>query len=267
MTLGEALREGARAAGHRAALLLLRASAGDAYVHGDRPLSPAQAAEYAALLARLAGGEPLQYVLGEWDFCGIAFKVDKRALIPRPETELLALAAARALGGGPKDICDACAGGGCVGLAAVCADGGRHRLTLADICPDALALAGENARMLAGRHQSEVRLARWDLLAGAGGMFDVVVSNPPYIRSGDMEGLPPGVKDYEPRIALDGGPQGLCLYERLLPQAYAALRPGGRLLLEIGPPEAAETARRAGFGNVEVLRDYAGRERIVAAER
>jgi len=222
-----------------------------------------QARVFFNALERRVSGEPLQYILGEWDFYGLTFKVDKRALIPRPETELLV---EEVLALNPLRVLDICTGSGCiaVSLAVFLKDA---EITAVDISADALALARENAEWHGVAHR--VRFVQSDLAGGLlrepGQGFDAIVSNPPYIPTGELHGLQTEVRDFEPHLALDGGVDGMDLYRKLLPQAKALLRPGGALFLEIGPGGVGELATAAGFGAVRIKKDYSGLDRVVIA--
>lgn len=233
----------------------------------DTVLGPEQQSRWRALEDRVAAGEPLQYVLGEAWFWGRCFKADRRALIPRPETEELVqrvLDDAELWAKPGPVVADVGTGTGCIALT-LAAERPRARLLGLDISPDALALARENEQRLglAGR----VDWQSGDLLAGLPpASLDAVVSNPPYIASGQIATLAEEVRGHEPRLALDGGPDGLDLIRRLAVQARLALRPRGRVWMEIGD-EQGEAARHllaeAGFARVEIRRDLSGQTRMV----
>ena len=217
-------------------------------------------------LQRVAKGEPVQYVLGQWDFRKLTLKVDRRALIPRPETELLVdlvLKSPQVKKGAKPLVVDVGTGTGCIilSLAKELRDGVFVGL---DISPEALSLAKENAALtgLDGR----VLFAESD---GCGefdpASVDVLVSNPPYIPSHVVDGLDPHIREHEPRLALDGGPDGLDVYRALLLDAVMVLKPGGGLFFEIGDEQG--TAMRDmldeyGFAEVAIIQDYAGRDRF-----
>ena len=232
----------------------------------ETPLAPAQAAALEALLARRLQREPLAYVLGRREFHGLDFRVTADVMVPRPETETLvdeALAWARARPA-PVTIADVGTGSGCIAvtLAVRLPDA---RLLAADVSPAALAVAGENARRhgVAGR----VRLHSGHLLQPLPAPVDLIVANLPYIPSGRIDGLQREVRDYEPRSALDGGPDGTDLLRPLLRQAGAYLRPGGAVMLEIDEVQGAtmtEEARSAfPAASVRVLPDLSGRDRVL----
>ena len=286
MRLSEAVDFGSNLISRRDTVHVLQSVTGcsreDILIRGDIEIGKNLVAEFRQKIRRAADGEPLQYVLGKWDFCGTPFIVDNRALIPRPETELLVEAVINYVGsrrGSPDshgtdskvraspaptekerlDILDVCAGGGCIGLSIAKLTGFWHNVTLADISEDALALARENSL----RIHPNITLIQSDLLDNVHGEFDIIVSNPPYIKGGDMESLPENVKNYEPHLALDGGPDGLGIYRRLIPQCLTKLKPGGKLILEIGPTDAMEIMQNTGFMDIEIQKDYAGIDRIL----
>lgn len=215
-----------------------------------------------ALAEERLKGRPLWYILGSTDFYGCEIKTDERALIPRPETELLAELAVKAAKEGDA-LLDMCTGSGCiaVALAKYCAD--RHvSVTAADKSTEALALAAENA----AANGAEVRLLESDLFASVEGTFDIIVCNPPYVKRGDLADLQREVRDYEPLSALDGGEDGLDFYRRLAAEAPAHLKEGGMLLVECGAGQARDVAQLfCSFARVSIIRDYAGIERFVRA--
>ncbi len=238
--------------------------------HGEG-LSEADGAATDADLARLAAGEPLQYILGDTPFHGLILKTDRRALIPRPETEWLVdqVLACPAIWSGPEPrLIDVGTGTGCIALALAAARP-EARLLALDVDVDALALARENRDQLGLSGRVDLRTG--DLLAGlpAGGV-DAVVSNPPYIATAVCGTLDRHVRDHEPRLALDGGADGLAVIRRLAPQARACLKPDRPLWLEIGFDQGVAVAailRDAGYERVEVLRDAAGHDRAVCGWR
>ena len=229
-------------------------------IRGDLPLCEKNFADFEQKIKRLTEGEPLQYVLGKWDFCGIEFFVDKRALIPRPETELLVEAVLNSIKGKQQlDILDVCTGSGCIGLSIAKLTEFMHNVVLADISEQALSLAKENCLKLG----VNIKLIHSDLLGSVKGIFDIIVSNPPYITGCDMESLPENIKNFEPPLALDGGADGLDIYRRLIPQSFEKLRPKGMLFLEIGSVQAAEIMLASGFTDIKIHKDYAGIDRIL----
>jgi release factor glutamine methyltransferase len=254
---------------------------------GRLALTEAQASVFRDLVARRAALEPVAYLIGHKEFFGIDFLIDRRALMPRPETELLvelALGCARRLTaddrpptstidgqllvvGGRSSVVIADVGTGSGAIAVALA---LHlpevQIAALDISPDALALARQNVERhgLAGR----VRLLRGNLLDPLAAPVDLIVSNPPYTILAEID---EGVRRYEPYQALDGGVDGLDVYRRLLNQAPAKLHPDGVLLLEIGATQAAavtELARRAfPDATIRVYRDLAGLDRVVVIDK
>ncbi len=235
------------------------------YLQFDRPLGEGERAPLRELVKRRAAREPLQHILGCIEFHGRSFLCDKRALIPRPETERLveiALEIARTKSS-PRTILDIGTGSGVIAVtlalelsdAAVCAT---------DISPDALALAGENAT----KHGCEQRVAftAADLLPPDTALFDLIVANPPYIPSGEIEGLSEEVR-HDPLLALDGGADGLDVIRRLVDAAPERLAPGGALLLEIGAGQEKDVAALLSarkFRDISITSDYQGIPRFAA---
>lgn len=224
-------------------------------------------------MARLVKGEPIQYVLGEWDFRTLTLKCDRRALIPRPETEELVT---RVLGylnteiqrrrGGL--IVDVGTGTGAIVLSLAKEFRGEAAFLGTDVSEDAIALAKENAVRcgLADRVKFVVADGLDDFDEPQ--CVDVIVSNPPYIETAVCETLDPRVKDFEPRLALDGGTSGLDFYERYLSDAVNLLKPGGAVFFEIGENQG-EAVRQlmfdCGFNDIRIEKDYAGHDRYAMA--
>ena len=225
-------------------------------------------------MARLVKGEPLQYVLGEWDFRHLTLSCDRRALIPRPETEglvslaLADLSARRDAGGPIPLVVDVGTGTGAIALSIAKEFAGEVALLGTDVSEDAIALAKENA----------VRCGLSDCVkfAVADGLddfdepecLDMIVSNPPYVESAVCETLDPRVRDWEPRLALDGGESGLDFYERYLADAMNLLKPGGSVHFEIGESQGAALRRLMsdfGFEEISIDKDLSGRDRYASA--
>lgn len=223
-----------------------------------------------ALIGRRAAGEPLQYITGEQYFMGLRFCVDPSVLIPRPETELLASKAIEFLlaEDNGKSVLDLCTGSGAlaVSIAKACP---RASVTASDISADALACAKQNARALGVADR--VNFVKSDLFAAfergaCGGPFDLIVTNPPYIRTGDFTALPSEIREHEPVTALDGGIDGLDFYRRIASGARGCMQPGACLMLEIGADqtEAVTTIfSGAGFASIETFRDLNGLDRMI----
>jgi release factor glutamine methyltransferase len=253
-----------------AELLLMRLLGCDrAYLltHPDAVLSAEQAVMYESWLRRRAAHEPIQYILGEQEFFGHTFTVTPDVLIPRPETEHLVEALLERV---PHDqrlrIADIGTGSGAIAVALACSLP-QAQLTAVDISEAALAVATQNA---CAHHVAErIRFLQSDLLSAiAGECFDAIVSNPPYVAEIDWGSLEPQVIDYEPATALFAGPSGLDVYERLIPQAHAALKPGGWLLMEIGLGQRdAVAGLLSGWKNVSFVDDLQDIPRVACAQR
>ncbi|HAL92073.1 MAG TPA: peptide chain release factor N(5)-glutamine methyltransferase [Verrucomicrobia bacterium] len=220
-------------------------------------------------VGRLATDEPVQYVIGETDFMGLRIRCDPRALIPRPETEGLVGCAEEFLRGRkrPSVVVDVCTGTGCIACA-LATRVPEARVLATDISPAALELARINARELG----ADVEFRQADLLEGvADASADLVVSNPPYVSTGECGRLPRTVRDFEPRLALDGGRDGLQAISRLVSGAARVLTSEGRLMMEIGDDQAgavSEILCKTDLLKFLGLRsDCAGRERIAIARR
>lgn len=238
------------------------------YLRFDTLLDESQLAPLRSGIKRLAAGEPLQYVVGDTEFMGHRFKADSRALIPRPDTETLVecVLACEALWARPRPaIVDVGTGSGCVVISVALARPGANYVAV-DLSPDALALAQANALLNAC---GSIAFRVNDLLAGVdAGTLDAVMANLPYIASDVCRGLPHHIRQHEPLLALDGGPDGLTVVRRLIEEAWARLKPDGRLFLEIGFDQAAavvECLQQRGYVGINVARDLAGRDRVVQA--
>jgi release factor glutamine methyltransferase len=228
----------------------------------DQALDEEERRRLSSLVERRRAREPLAYVLGEWGFRGLTLKVDRRVLIPRPETEVLVeRCLARLEGLAEPRVLDVGVGSGAIALAIAEEHPGAHVLAV-DRSRDALAVAEENLGRAAVN--GRVRFRQGDLLAGIAGPFDLVVSNPPYVTAEDFESLQPEIRLYEPRDALVGDGVG----EDVADDARSILAPGGWLLLECGDGQAdglAGNLERLGYVKVTTTRDLAGRKRVVEA--
>jgi release factor glutamine methyltransferase len=231
------------------------------YVNFEKPLSEAELAACRALVARRAKREPLQYILGSQEFCGLDFAVTPAVLIPRHDTEVL-VAEAVSRAGTARSVLDIGVGSGCIAVA-LARQLPAARVWGVEQSAAALALAQENAARLG----VEVTLFEGSLFEPfPGERFDLIVSNPPYIPSTDLDDLQPEVRDFEPRAALDGGPDGLAFYRRIVPAAPEYLNPGGWLMVEVGIDQAeAVTAMfaGAGFGELFTAKDPSLIDRVV----
>jgi release factor glutamine methyltransferase len=237
----------------------------------DAGLAPAIQRLLESQVNRLSAREPLQYIQAEAEFMGRVFMTDRRSLIPRPETEQLVeivLACAPLWKLPHPAIADVGAGGGCIVISlALARPQGCYQAIDRD--PAALELARENVGRLDVR--SRIRFTTGDLLDGLSpASLDAVVSNPPYVRTEDWARLPPIIRDHEPRLALDGGADGLAVIRPLLAQAIHVLRPAGRLFLEIGESQEEAVRRelaKHGFQEIAVRPDNAGKTRFASARR
>ena len=208
-----------------------------------------------------ASGRPLWYILGDTDFYGYTIKVDERVLIPRPETEELVAFAAQEIKPESR-VLDLCTGSGAIAIAVKLKTSAN--VTASDISECALELAAQNAE----NNKADVTFIKSDMFAEIDGKFDVIISNPPYIPAADIEGLDKSVKDYEPRIALDGGADGLDFYRIIAKGAVNKLNEGGKLFLEVGIGQAEDVKKlleQAGFNTVEIRKDISGIERMIKA--
>lgn len=221
-----------------------------------------------ALVQRRLAGEPVAYIVGEWEFYGIPLDISSDVLIPRADTEVLAergILKAKAAGEGAR-VLDLCAGSGCVGLA-IAAHAPQCRVVLGELSEGALRVCKQNVRRnglnarvtcLSVDAMEPPASSLWD--------FDAVVCNPPYIPSGDIDGLDVSVKDYEPRMALDGGADGLDFYRFIASKWKSAIRLGGSLLFEVGIGQAQdveEIMAQNGFEQIQTIADTQGIWRVV----
>ncbi len=243
----------------------------DLYLEFDRPLSARELDPMRDLIRRRGQGVPLQHLLGTVEFHGREFAVDKRALIPRPETEQL-IEMLLKLELPPRAMClDVGTGSGVIALT-LAAERPEWRAVAVDCSPDALSLAAENAGRLELEDPRRLEFVEGDLLCDAtavNGPYDLIVANLPYIARGEMAGLSREVQ-HDPALALDGGPDGLELVARCVAEAPDQLAGGGRLALEIGHDQAGrvkELLARAGFSEIEARQDYQGVERFVFGTR
>jgi len=229
-------------------------------------LSAPEVEAFEVLIARRAGREPVQYIVGEREFWSLALAVDPRVLIPRPETELVVETVLR-LDGGRGRIVDVGTGSGAIALA-LARECPAAEVWATDIDPGALAVARANL----ARHAPRVGLVCGDLVAAfRRGSVDVVASNPPYVAEGDHAGLLPEVRDHEPARALLAGPDGLAVLHRLVAVAPEVLVPGGWLIVEMGAGQAtavrSAVVRDGRYAEVRTVEDHASIERVLVARR
>ena len=219
------------------------------------------------LVDRHLAGEPVAYLIGEWEFYGLPLDISRDVLIPRPDTEVLAQQAIDYVRGlGECRVLDLCAGSGCIGLAAA-SQAPKARVVLGEWSDGALKICRQNIRRngLSGR-VVPMQADALEKPEKSLGDFQCIVSNPPYIPHDDIAGLDTSVKDYEPHLALDGGEDGLDFYQTISGKWKDALVPGGRLYFEVGIGQADSVLRimRAqGFGDIQVVKDLHGIPRVV----
>ena len=236
----------------------------DLLVHGDRNVEEEAVSQYRQLIARRAAHIPLQHLTGYQDFMGLTFQVNEKVLVPRQDTECLVEEVLKELHDGMR-ILDLCTGSGCI-LISLLYYSNECMGVGADISKEALAVALENAGLLDRKEGTKADWICSDLSEAVEGKFDIIVSNPPYIRSDVIPTLMPEVKEHEPLLALDGMEDGLYFYRRIVEESVKHLYSGGWLFFEIGYDQAAEVSgmmRAAGFADVTVVQDYAGLDRVV----
>jgi release factor glutamine methyltransferase len=231
-----------------------------------RPLALDELSRFRELVKRRRAREPVAYILGQREFYGRTFAVDARVLVPRPDTETLVTVALDRTRDRSMSLraLDLCTGSGCVAIT-LARERPTSRVHATDASKEALAVARHNALRLGAYN---VSFAQGDLYVAVaeGQRFDLVVANPPYVPAADVAHLMADVRDFEPRMALDGGADGLALVRRIVTDAPTVLVPGGRLAVEVGAGEAGDAAAllgTRGFVDVAVTRDYARIERVV----
>lgn len=264
-------------AGRDAELLMLHVLGKDKawlMAHPHEVLTAGETVRYYALVDRRLGGEPIQYIIGETEFYGLPFQVNRDVLIPRPETEHLVEKVIELAGGFHRSlipqprIVDVGAGSGAIAVT-LAAKLAYAEITAIDLSAAALAVARRNAKSnsVAGK----IRFLEGDLLAPvAEERFEIVVSNPPYVPQGDRDGLAVEVRDFEPGLALFAGDTGLDIYRRLIPDAFAVLIPGGILAMEIGFGQSGAIEgllAEAGFEQIEFVPDLQGIPRVACGRR
>jgi release factor glutamine methyltransferase len=233
------------------------------YTHFDQPLQGDELAAYRELIKRRLGGEPVAYLVGKKEFRSLELEVDPRVLVPRPDTEAVVELALACVGETPR-IVDVGTGSGAIALA-LKKERPQATVLAIDRSPEAAEVARKNAQRL----NLAIDVVVGDLLQPVEGMFDLVISNPPYIPSAEISSLPPEVRR-EPVLALDGGQDGLDVVRRLVKEAGSRLNPGGVLALEVGAgqaPQVAALMKDGGLRDIRVEKDLGGIERAVAGFR
>jgi len=239
------------------------------YLQFDRPLTGAELKRLRPLLRQRAAGTPMSYLLGSREFYGLKFAVGPGVLIPRPDTELVVELALKRTGANIRRSADLGCGSGSLGLALAHARP-KLQLDLVDISPQATRQAVQNAAELGLADRVSVFQGSWAEPLGARGPYELVVSNPPYVTAQEWAELAPTVRDHEPRLALDGGPDGLSSYRELLPTLGPIVRSGTILVMEGDPrrlPTVADLCTQQWpAGRPELHRDLSGRERVIVFE-
>ena len=204
---------------------------------------------------------PLQHIIGHTGFMGLDFKVSRDVLIPRQDTETLVETVLDREKDPAISILDLCTGSGCIAVS-LKKLGGYSQVAASDLSDKAIGLAMRNASI----NDAEIRLIKSDLFKDIEGSFDVIVSNPPYIPTEEIETLSPEVRDHDPRMALDGGADGLDIYRRIVSECKRVLKSGGRLYMEMGFDQAGAVGglmENAGFRDIEVVKDLAEKDRVI----
>jgi len=230
------------------------------YLHMMEDMSEEEEQEYDSVLRKRAEHIPLQYITGEQEFMGLRFQVNSNVLIPRQDTEVLVEEALKRVQPG-MEVLDMCTGSGCI-IISILKHASEVRGTAADISKQALIVAKENAKL----NEVPVIFEASDLFDHIKGEFDMIVSNPPYIRTEVIATLMPEVRDFEPNSALDGMDDGLHFYRKIVEESVSYLKPGGYLLFEIGYDQGEDVSalmRQAGYTEVTVVKDLAGLDRVV----
>jgi release factor glutamine methyltransferase len=242
----------------------------DLYVQSTAAPDPERVALYREMIARRAAREPLQYILGATEFMSLPFEVHPGVFVPRPDTEVLVERAEAMLRSRPLhealEVLDLCCGSGIIGVS-LAARVPNLAVVAVDISSDAALVTARNATLNGVADRVDVvRTDAFAYIGDSGRRFSAVVCNPPYIESGELAALPREVREHEPMLALDGGCDGLDFYRRAVPELVGRIVPGGFVMFEIGDAQGVAVSKLlhdAGFVAVEVVKDYAGRDRVV----
>ena len=233
------------------------------FINSEDIIEKDKAEEFFRLIERRSKRIPLSYVIGTRDFFGLTFKVNENVLIPEQETELLVEEVIKHSEG--KSVLDMCTGSGCIAIS-IALFGKPSRVSASDISPKALEVARENAKSLKA---GEISFIQGDMFENVTEKFDIIVSNPPYIETKVIDELMPEVRDYLPRLALDGDEDGLKFYRIISKEAVKKLNKNGRIFYEIGYNQSRAVASillENGFTDVKIMKDYSGLDRIVMAK-
>ena len=233
------------------------------FIHSEDIIEKNKAEEFFRLIERRSKRIPLSYVIGTRDFFGLTFKVDENVLIPEQETELLVEEVIKHSEG--KSVLDMCTGSGCIAIS-IALFGKPSKVAASDISEKALEVARENAKSLKA---GEISFIQGDMFENVTDKFDIIVSNPPYIETREIDELMPEVRDYIPRLALDGDIDGLKFYRIISKEAVKKLNKNGRIFYEIGYNQSRAVASilfENGFTDITVIKDYSGLDRIVMAK-
>ena len=237
----------------------------DLLVHGEQPVAPEAEEKYLNWIRQRAEHIPLQQLTGEQGFMGLTFNVNEHVLIPRQDTEILVEEVLKELHDGMR-VLDMCTGSGCILLSLLHYSNDCEGLGV-DLSAEALEVAGRNVlKVLTPEKAEHAHFLQSDLFEKVEGKFEIIVSNPPYIASAEVEKLMPEVRDHEPRMALDGTEDGLYFYRRIIEEAGKHLVSSGMLFFEIGYDQGqavSELMRTEGYCEVQVVQDYAGLDRVV----
>lgn len=235
----------------------------DFFMHENKKVSEDKALEYKKLIEKRASHVPLQYLTGVQEFMGLEFEVDENVLIPRQDTELLVEEVLKV--SKDKAVLDMCTGSGCI-IISLAKLGNIKEAVGIDISREALKVAKRNAYRLG----AEVDFIYSDLFDNVEGVFDIIVSNPPYIKTEEILSLIPEVKDHEPKLALDAGASGLVYYKRIIDEVNRFLNSGGYLFFEIGYDQGGAVSKmleEQGFIDINVKKDLSGLDRVVYGKR
>lgn len=233
------------------------------YLHVNEDMTGEQQAEFESVLKKRKERIPLQYITGEQEFMGLRFLVNSSVLIPRQDTEVLVEEALKVIKPG-MEVLDLCTGSGCI-IISILKNAADVKGTATDISRQALNVAKENAKW----NEVSALFETSDMFDHVRGKFDVIVSNPPYIRTEEIAKLMPEVRDFEPFDALDGKEDGLHFYRIIVKQGKEHLKQGGYLMLEIGydqGKDVTELMKKAGYQEIKVVKDLAGLDRVVVGK-